>query len=206
MKSMILALAMAAPAFAVGFDTEGFGQSLTGWSKDRTATYKFTDATYRTYIPTLTATPGGGLYISTQVDLVAFASQGAISHIDMTFTADGTLISAQLRSSLAGKTIDTGIVRRPEPPAAPLASDGEEKPVLVTYDGTGELIFDLFNRYDAEMRKITEGKDAEKRDLFSRLGGRNSAKTANLPAGLRHNVNLMLQHVGYGRSSNHMAK
>jgi hypothetical protein len=49
------------------------------------------------------------------------------------------------------------------------------------------------------MRKVSEGKDAEKRDLFSRLGGSKNAKTANLAAGLRHNCNLMLQNVTGGR-------
>ena len=44
------------------------------------------------------------------------------------------------------------------------------------------------------MRKVSESKDAEKRDLFSRLGGSKNAKSANLAAGLRHNCNLMIRH------------
>jgi hypothetical protein len=66
------------------------------------------------------------------------------------------------------------------------------------FNAAEELIIELFNRYDAEMRKVSEGKDAEKRDLFSRLGGSKNAKSANLAAGLRHNCNLMLLHVGGG--------
>ncbi len=197
MKPLLLALALLTPAFAVQFDTDGFGQQLNGWKKDRTTLYDFTDATYRTYMPTITATPGGGMYVSTQVDLVAFGGQGAISHIDMSFDSGGTLLSAQLRTTIKRKVIDTGLVRRPEAPAAPVAVEGQPAPVAAPFDATGELIIDLFNRYDLEMRKITEGKDAEKRDLFSRFSSAD-AKSANLAAGLRHNVNLMLLHVSPG--------
>ena len=198
MKTLLLALALITPALAVGFDTEGFGQRLNGWKKNGTAVYDFTDAQYRTHRPTITETPGGGMYISTQVDLLVFGGQGAISHIDMTFSSGGTLLSAQLRTTISRKIIDTGLVRRPEAPVPPVAIEGQPAPVVAPFDATGELIVDLFSRYDVEMRKISEGKDAEKRDLFSRFSNKN-AKSANLAAGLRHNVNLMLQAVnGWG--------
>jgi hypothetical protein len=182
MKAILLALTLITPAFAVGFDTEGFGL------------YDFTDAQYRTFKPTITETTDGGIYISTQVDLIAFGDAGAISHIDMTFSRGGTLLSAQLRTTVARKTIDTGLVRRPEPPVAPIAVEGQPAPKVMPFNATEELIIELFNRYDAEMRKISEGKDAEKRDLFSRFGRNKNAKSANLAAGLRHNCNLMIQH------------
>ena len=197
MKAILLALTLITPAFAAGFDTEGFGQSLNGWKKDGTTTYDFTDATYRTYKPTITETPDGGIYVSTQVDLLLFGDKGAVSHIDMTFSRSGTLLSAQLRSTIARKTIDTGLVRRPEAPAAPVAIEGQPAPKVPHFDATEELIYDLFGRFDLEMRKVSEGKDAEKRDLFSRFGSKN-AKSANLAAGLRHNVNLMLKYAGGG--------
>lgn len=196
MKAILLGLALISPVFAIGFDTEGFGQRLNGWTEKGHAVYDFTDARYRTYKPTITETTDGGIYISTQVDLIAFGSAGAISHIDMTFSSGGTLLSAQLRSTIGRKTIDTGLVRRPEAPAAPAATEGQAAPKAMPFNASEELIIELFNRFDAEMRKVSEGKEAEKRDLFSRLGGSKSAKTANLAAGLRHNCNLMIQHVG----------
>lgn len=205
MKSLLLALALITPAFAVGFDSASFGQRLNGWKKDRTTVYEFTDATYKTYMPTITATPDGGMYISTQVDLLVFGGQGAISHIDMTFSSGGTLLSAQLRTTIGRQIIDTGLVRRPEVPVAPIAIEGQPAPVMPRFDATEELIIDLFNRYDAEMRKISEGKDAEKRDLFSRFSNKN-AKSANLAAGLRHNVNLMLQSINGGGGGYYTAK
>jgi hypothetical protein len=194
MKSILLALALITPAFAVHFDSDGFGQQLNGWKKNRTTVYEFTDATYRTHMPTITETPGGGIFLSTQVDLVAFGSNGAVSHIDLTFDRRGTLLSAQLRSTIGRKVIDTGLVRRPEAPEAPVVAEGQPKPVQPHFDATAELIVELFNRYDVEMKKLTEGKDAEKRDLFSRMSGGKDAKSANLAAGLRHNINLMLKH------------
>lgn len=196
MKVILLTLALITPAFAVGFDTEGFGQRLNGWTKNGTAVYDFTDAKYRTHKPTITETTDGGIYISTQVDLMAFGNAGAVSHIDMTFSSGGTLLSAQLRSTIGRKTIDTGLVRRPEAPETPAAVEGKPAPKVMPFHATEELIIELFNRFDAEMRKVSEGKDAEKRDLFSRLGGGNNAKSANLAAGLRHNCNLMIQYAG----------
>ena len=198
MKEILLALALITPAFAVGFDTEGFGQRLNGWKKNGTTLYYFTNAQYCTYKPIMTQTTVGGIYITTQVDLIAFGDAGAVSHIDMTFSSGGTLLSAQLRSTIGRKTIDTGLVRRPEAPTPPAAVEGEPAPKVMPFHAAEELIIELFNRYDTEMRKISEGKDAEKRDLFSRHGGSKNAKTANLAAGLRHNCNLMLMHVGGG--------
>ena len=188
MKLILIALALITPAFAVQFDSQGFGASLNGWKKDRVADYSFTDASYRTYMPTTTETPGGGLYLSTQVDLLAFGARGAISHIDMTFSPSGTLLSAPLRTTVKGKTVDTGLVRRP---TAPPAVEAEP---AVSFDATGELIVELFNRFDAEMKQITESKEFEKRDLFSRFS-KKDAGSANLADALRHNVNLMLQFV-----------
>ncbi len=195
MKSIFLAIALITPAFGIGFDTEGFGQRLNGWTEKGTAIYDFSDAKYSTHKPTITATSDGGIYVSTQIDLMAFGDAGAVSHIDLTFSSGGTLLSAQLRSTIGRKTIDTGLVRRPEAPETPVAVEGKPAPKAAPFHATEELIIDLFNRFDLEMRKVSEGKEAEKRDLFSRLGGSKNAKSANLAAGLRHNCNLMLQHV-----------
>lgn len=192
MKSILLALTMITPAFAVEFDIEAFGNYFNGWNaRTNTVTYAFTDAKYKTHSPTITGTPSGGLYVSTQVDLLAFGGQGATSHIDMTLDSRGNLVSAQIRSSLGRKIIDTGLVTRAEELVAPAPIEGQPAQKPPVFNPTEELINELFNRFDAEMRKVSEGKEGEKRDLFSRFGNKN-AKTANLAAGLRHNVNLML--------------
>lgn len=191
MKSILLAITLIVPLNAAQFDTEGFGQKLNGWKKNRTTQYELTDATYRTYMPTITATPGGGMFLTTQVDLITFGGVTAVSHIDMAFSAGGTLLSAQLRSTIQRKTIDTGLVRRPE---TPMIVEGETTRIDRTFNPTDELIIDLFSRYDMEIKRVWESKDAEKRDLFSRFSSK-GAKNVNLPAALRHNINLMLQFV-----------
>lgn len=104
MKFIFIALVLVTPAFAVRFDIDSFGSYLNGWDKKSNAsTYSFTDATYRTQSPTITGTSSGGLYVSTQVDLLAFGGQGAVSHIDLTFNSQGVLLAAQLRSTIGKK-------------------------------------------------------------------------------------------------------
>jgi len=195
MKPLIFlaALLLSTNAFAVSFDTEGFGQSLNGWSKKRTATYDFTDAKYRTHIPTLTGTPSGGLFLSTQVDLLAAGDQRSTCHINLTFSSTGTLESAQIRGTVGNKAVDTGLIRRPEAPEAPIAAEGAPAPVRRPFHATDELIAELFSVFDAEVKKVVDAKDKDRTDLFSRLSSGGS-KRADLSAGLRHNINMLLQH------------
>jgi len=56
------------------------------------------------------------------------------------------------------------------------------------------MITELCVRIDSEMKKFTAGKGTLRSDRISRISG-NNVKSADLSAGLRHNVNLMLQHV-----------
>jgi hypothetical protein len=189
MKFIFLALALITPAFSASFDSEAFGKRLNGWQKNHTASYQLTDTNYRTYKPSITKASEGGLALSTQVDLVMFGGKAALSHIDMSFSADGTLLSAQLRSSIGSKTIDTGMIKRPE---APAKVEGETAPVK--FNGTEQLLTELFNRFHGELAQITEDKNSEKRDLLSRLF-RSKSKIANLEVGLRYNCDLILQHV-----------
>lgn len=60
-------------------------------------------------MPTITATPGGGMYISTQVNLLAFGGQGAISHIDMTFSSGGTLFSRFSNKNAKSANLPAGL-------------------------------------------------------------------------------------------------
>lgn len=188
MKSIALAILLITPAFAAGFDAQGFGDSLNGWKRNNTATYDFADASYRTHKPTVTTTPGGGIFISTQVDTFSGGGKAAVSHISAAFSRSGILESAQLRTTVNGKVIDTGLVLRQEDPAPP--AEGE---IARPFNGTTTLINDLMTRYDAETKRVTEPKDGEKRDLISRITGADS-RNANVAAGLRHNLNLILQH------------
>lgn len=195
--SLFTVLALASPSFAVSFDTESFGARLNGWQKDRTANYSFTDAKYRTHVPTVTHAPSGTMFLSTQVDMLAVAGKGAICQIGLTFSSSGVLEGVQIKGTIANKALDTGLIRRPEAPVAAPAPAGETAVVAGPprrFDATDEMITELFTRFDAEMKKVTEAKESTRGDLLSRIAG-NNVKSADLSAGLRHNVNLMLQHV-----------
>jgi hypothetical protein len=84
-----------------------------------------------------------------------------------------------------------GISRDPTP--APVEGAPAAAPAR-RVSATDEMITELFVRFDTEMKKFTEAKGNVRSDLFSRMSG-NNVKSADLSAGLRHNINLMLQHV-----------
>ena len=131
---ILATLTISSSAFAVSFDTEGFGTSLNGWRKDRTANYAFADAKYRTHIPTITFSPSGSMFISTEVDLLATAGKGAICQIGLTFSSYGVLEGAQIKGSINNKALDTGLIRRPEAPAVAAApADGVAVPPPVRF-------------------------------------------------------------------------
>lgn len=192
---LFVSLVLTSTTFAASFDAEGFGARLNGWKKDRTAVYSFTDAKYRTHSPTITYSPSGTMFLSTQVDMLALAGKGAVCQIGLTFSAAGVLEGVQIKGTIGSKSLDTGLIRRPEAPAAPAPTEGTS-PVAPArpVHATDEMITELFVRFDSEMKKFTEGKDTMRSDLIARMSG-NSVKSADLSAGLRHNVNLMLQHV-----------
>jgi hypothetical protein len=193
---ILATLALGSSTFAASFDTAEFGARLNGWQKNRSATYKFTDATYRTHIPTITYTPSGTMFLSTQIDMLAAAGKGAICQIALTVSPSGVLEGVQIKGDVSNKAIDTGLVRRPEAPAvAPAPADGStEVAAPRPFNATDEMIAELFASFDTEMKKVTEAKGSLRSDLFSRIAG-NTVKSADLSAGLRHNLNLMLQNI-----------
>jgi len=191
---LLASLVLPSTAFAVSFDTESFGARLNGWKKDRTAVYSFTDAKYRTHSPTITFSPSGTMFLSTQVDMLALSGKGAVCQVGLTISPAGVLEGAQIKGSIGNKSLDTGLIRRPEAPAAAVPSEGTATVPVRLVSATDEMIAELFVRFDTEMKKFTEGKGTMRSDLFSRMSG-NNVKSADLSAGLRHNVNLMLQYV-----------
>lgn len=192
---LLASLVLPSTAFAVSFDTENFGARLNGWKKDRTAVYSFTDAKYRTHSPTITYSPSGTMFLSTQVDMLALSGKGAVCQVGLTVSPSGVLEGAQIKGTIGSKSLDTGLIRRPEAPAMPAPAEGNAAAAPARHvSATDEMITELFVRFDTEMKKFTEGKGSMRSDLFSVMSG-NNVKSADLSAGLRHNVNLMLQHI-----------
>lgn len=190
----LLALLSFTPAcFAVSFDAEGYGSNLNGWNKKGFADYSFTDSSYRTHRPTMTKTPSGGLFLTTQVDLMSKKTSAAVCHLCLTFSSAGLLESMQIKGTVAGKSVDSGLVRRPEAPA--LAASGEGAAPVRPFHATDELVAGVFTAFDTELERALTARKADRKDLLSRIFSR-GAFTADLSAGLRHNVNLILQNVG----------
>lgn len=183
--STLLALSMALPA--VGFDEESFGQSLNGWQKNRTASYSIDQHSYLTHRPTLTPTPGGGLFTSTRVDHVTKLGKKTTSYLELNFSADGTLTTAQIRIMAGQHQLTTGLITRP-----PLAAPADEANPEPWVTPTHAMINDLFKALDTEFVRFSKQEGEGKRDLFSRLFGA-GYQTADLSAALRHNLNLLLR-------------
>lgn len=185
----IALIGLAGSLQAASFDSTGFGTHLGGWRKDGTAVYEFTDAKYRTHRPTITQSPSGALFLSTQVDMLSAAGKGAICQLGLTFSREGKLESIQIKATVRGKALDTGVVRPTEAPA-----EAEGAPKRGGLSPVDEMVVEVFRLFDTEMKKVTEAEGGFRSDLAARLSG-NNVTSADLTAGLRHNVNLMLQHV-----------
>lgn len=178
---------------AVELDVEGLGAALRGWKKDRTAVYGIHNKSYRTHLPTSTPTREGGMFITTRIEEGNRLSSRAVCLLELTFSPDGTLEAAQIRATMAGKRLDTGLVSRlggGDPLAVPAEgiAGGAER-------SSAALVADLFTRFDRELGKL-DAKDGEKprRDILGRLTGASHGQS-DVPAALRHNLNLLLAHV-----------
>ena len=212
-------LATILSAGAVEFNVNEFGSRLGGWqdSKGAAAKYKSSNSYYRTYRPTITRTPKGGLFISTKIQHLY--SWGAVdtSFLEMTFDSSGEIMGAQVKIKMGGRAFDTGYVK-PEPipvdPAfapLPVAPAGGEPAPLPPVQMT-EIVVELFKRLDEQISKwAQEGADEQKkrRDLVSRIGRWNSKVSAgrgNMSAVIRHNYNMIAASVGQGGGGGRYSK
>lgn len=172
----LLALTAAAlPASAeVIVDVEAFGEGLGGWSarKGQAAEYRISDAAYRTYRPEVSPSPDGGIYVSVRIDHRRgfFASDDHAS-LELSFSSDGSLVSAQSSLALQGRTITSELIKGGSSAATSVAAPGINQAVKVGSD----LVADLSSKILRE--KIIEP-------------GR-----VSFPAAIRHNYNLLYKAV-----------
>ena len=159
------------PAAAeVVVDVDGFGEGLGGWKarKGQAAEYQISDAAYRTYRPEVSPSPDGGIYVSVRIDHRRgfFASDDHAS-LELSFAADGTLVSAQSSLALQGRTITSELIKGGSSAATNVAAPSIDRAVKVGSD----LVADL-------SAKILREKIIEP--------GR-----VSFPAAIRHNYNLL---------------
>ncbi len=106
--SMLIFFQTAAVLAAAEVDVEAFGKSLGGWDgkKEKLAEYEISVAKYRTYKPEVSPSPDGGIFVSLRIDhLRGLLASDDHASLEMTFSADGLLVTAQSSIALQGITI-----------------------------------------------------------------------------------------------------
>ncbi|MCA1964883.1 MAG: hypothetical protein LDL31_13140 [Prosthecobacter sp.] len=169
-------LLCASGAFAaVEIDLEKFGESLGGWKarKGKAAEYEISEATYRTYQPESSPSPDGGIFVSVRIDHVRkkFLASDDHASLELSFAADGTLVTAQSSLALQGRTITSELIKGGASASTSVAAPYVDRAVKIGTD----LVADLSSKLLRE--KIVEP-------------GR-----VSFPAAIRHNYNLLYQAV-----------
>jgi len=153
---------------------EAFGQSLGGWlaRKGKAAEYEISEAGYRTYQPETSPSPDGGIFISVRIDhRRGFMASDDHASLELSFAADGTLVSAQSSLALQGRTISSELIKGGASASTSVAAPQIDRAVKIGTD----LVADLSSKLLRE--KIVEP-------------GR-----VSFPAAIRHNYNLLYQAV-----------
>ena len=99
---------------AVEVDVEAFGESLGGWDSKRSkaAEYEISGANYRTYKPEVSPSPDGGIFVSLRIDhMRGLLASDDHASLEMSFSPDGTLVTAQSSIALQGHTITSELIR-----------------------------------------------------------------------------------------------
>ena len=196
MKHSLLAafagFALLLPVSAVTFDTETFGQTLNGWRKNSTASYSIDSHSYLTYKPTVTPSPEGGIFISTRVEHRPTLGKKTTSYIGLSYSEDGTLITAQIRIMAGDKQINSGLIQRQALAPAPLQGEPPAMNSEPWNTPTRVLVQDLFKSLDTEFAKVAKQDLEGKKDVFSRVFGK-GYQSADLAAAIRHNLNLVMR-------------
>lgn len=189
--SALTGFSLLLPAKAVTVDIASFGAALHGWRDNRTASYSIDNHAYLTHIPTVTPNPSGGIFVSTRVEYNPRFGKKMTSYIELNYSADGALLSAQIKIMAGDLRLNTGLVSRPALQAPP--AEGEASPLDLEpwHSPTTRMINELFTSLDGEFAKLTKRDQDEKKDVFSRVFGK-GYQSADLSAALRHNVNLLL--------------
>lgn len=157
-------------------DAERFGESLGGWSAkgERAAEYELSGSPYRTYRPEVTKSPDGGIFVSVRIDhRRGFLASDDHASLELNFGPDGSLVSAQSKIAIQGRTISSDLIRGSAEAGSEVAPQGVDRAVKIGSD----LVADLSSKLLRE--KIVEP-------------GR-----VSYPAVIKHNYNLLYDAVLY---------
>ena len=161
----------ATSAFAdVSIDEKAFGKSLGGWDarNGKAADYPLSGAEYRTFLPEITPTPDGGIFISLRIDHVrGWLSSNDYAMLEITVDSRGKIATAQSSIAIQGRSVTSDLIRGGTGAGQNLA--GVDHAVKIGTD----LIADVSSKMLRE--KLVE------------------AGRVSFPAALRHNYNLLYQ-------------
>ena len=197
---LTLAFSLGAAA-AVDLDSLMFGEELGGWDPDkRTARYTIADTSYTTYLPTVTPTVDGGIFITTKIRNSRGSRYGTC-HLEMTFDGTGNVVSAQAKIKIGNRTYDTKIVELDRNAYEEAEASGKK-----IASPNSQISTELFSRLDEEILKWQQESTAasmERKDLIGRLSGNKGDGNSNLSGAIQHNFNLIAANVGgtYSRRS-----
>ncbi|WP_461056221.1 LGFP repeat-containing protein [Spirosoma arcticum] len=156
------------------FDMEKLGQALTKWDKKggSAAEYKSAGSNYRTYKPTVSPTPQGGLFVSTKLDHIRGGAADDHAQLEMEFAANGVIVSTRATMKIQGhSTLDTGLIKE----AAAIGGTAAGGPGYgAAASAIGELSAKIINSLSKFISDISEH------------GGR-----ANFPAVVQMNMNYI---------------
>jgi hypothetical protein len=158
----------------VEVDVDEFGEGLGGWNarRGKAAEYEVSAAKYCTYRPEISPSPDGGIFVSVRIDHVrGFMASDDHASLELSFTEDGQLVTAQSSLALQGRTISSELIKGGASASTSVASPYVDRAVKI---GT-ELVADLSSKLLRE--KIVE------------------AGRVSFPAAIRHNYNLIYQAV-----------
>ncbi|MDB4809232.1 hypothetical protein OAH21_00810 [bacterium] len=107
--SASLCFLQAAPALKL----DQMGKAMGGW-KDRggrAARFEVSGSKYRCWKPELTPTPAGGIFVSLRVDhLRGLLASDDHASLEVTFDADGNVVSARSSIALQGRRVTSDLV------------------------------------------------------------------------------------------------
>ena len=195
LMTALTGLSLFVPASAVTVDIDSLGAALNGWRKNRTASYSIDNHSYLTHKPTVTPNAGGGIFVSTRVEHKPRFGKKLTSYIELNYSADGALQSAQIRVMSGDMRLNSGLISRPALKAPPAVGEAPELDLEPWHSPTTKMVNDLFTSLDTEFAKLSKRDQEGKKDVFSRVFGK-GYQSADLAAALRHNTNLLL---GYTR-------
>ena len=157
-------MALAAPQV----DLEKLGESLGGWTEKagKAAKYEVSGSRYRSWKPEVSPTPVGGLFVSVRIDhLRGMLSSDDHASLEVTFDAEGQVVSARSSIALQGRRVTSDLV----------AGTGRLGAELVGMDRAGKVGAEMISNLSA---KILREKIREP--------GR-----VSFPAVLQHQYNLL---------------